>query len=89
MSSTWKTQTGEAPVVKLCNAVLLSAIKKRASDIHVEPYERVLGALPHRRYFAGEMRPPLKLRNAMTSRLKIMASLDIAERRLPQDGALS
>jgi type IV pilus assembly protein PilB len=84
-----ENQAGEAPVVKLCNAVLLSAIKKKASDIHVEPYEkyfrvrfRIDGILQE------EMRPPLKLRNAMTSRLKIMASLDIAERRLPQDGRI-
>ena len=84
-----ENQAGEAPVVKLCNAILLSAIKKKASDIHVEPYEksfrvrfRVDGILHE------EMRPPLKLRNAITSRLKIMASLDIAERRLPQDGRI-
>jgi type IV pilus assembly protein PilB len=84
-----ENQAGEAPVVKLCNAILLSAIKKRASDIHVEPYEksfrvrfRVDGILQE------EMRPPLKMRNAITSRLKIMASLDIAERRLPQDGRI-
>jgi type IV pilus assembly protein PilB len=84
-----ENQAGEAPVVKLCNAVLLSAIKKRASDIHVEPYEksfrvrfRIDGILQE------EMRPPLKLRNAITSRLKIMASMDIAERRLPQDGRI-
>ncbi len=84
-----ENQAGEAPVVKLCNAILLSAIKKKASDIHVEPYEkyfrvrfRVDGILQE------EMRPPLKMRNAITSRLKIMASLDIAERRLPQDGRI-
>ncbi|MBE7448408.1 MAG: type IV-A pilus assembly ATPase PilB [Kofleriaceae bacterium] len=84
-----ENQAGEAPVVKLCNAILLSAIKKKASDIHIEPYEkyfrvrfRIDGILQE------EMRPPLKLRNAMTSRLKIMASLDIAERRLPQDGRI-
>ncbi len=84
-----ENQAGEAPVVKLCNAILLSAIKKKASDIHIEPYEksfrvrfRVDGILQE------EMRPPLKLRNAITSRLKIMASLDIAERRLPQDGRI-
>ncbi|HLU66057.1 MAG TPA: type IV-A pilus assembly ATPase PilB [Kofleriaceae bacterium] len=84
-----ENQAGEAPVVKLCNAILLSAIKKRASDIHVEPYEkffrvrfRLDGILQE------EMRPPLKMRNAITSRLKIMASLDIAERRLPQDGRI-
>ncbi|MCP4446939.1 MAG: type IV-A pilus assembly ATPase PilB [Myxococcales bacterium] len=82
-------QAGEAPVVKLCNAILLSAIKKGASDIHIEPYEksfrvrfRIDGILHE------EMRPPLRMRNAMTSRLKIMSSLDIAERRLPQDGRI-
>nr|MBA3458985.1 Flp pilus assembly complex ATPase component TadA [Deltaproteobacteria bacterium] len=84
-----ENQAGEAPVVKLVNAIMLSAIKKKASDIHVEPYEksfrvrfRIDGILQE------EMRPPLKLRNAITSRLKIMASLDIAERRLPQDGRI-
>jgi type IV pilus assembly protein PilB len=84
-----ENQAGEAPVVKLCNAILLSAVKKTASDIHVEPYEkffrvrfRVDGILHE------EMRPPLKMRNAITSRLKIMASMDIAERRLPQDGRI-
>ncbi len=84
-----ENQAGEAPVVKLCNAILLSAIKKKASDIHVEPYEkyfrvrfRIDGILQE------EMRPPIKLRNAITSRLKIMSSLDIAERRLPQDGRI-
>lgn len=84
-----ENQAGEAPVVKLCNAILLSAIKKKTSDIHIEPYEksfrvrfRIDGMLQE------EMRPPLKLRNAITSRLKIMASLNIAERRLPQDGRI-
>lgn len=79
----------EAPVVKLVNAILLSAIKKKASDIHIEPYEkefrvrfRIDGILQE------EMRPPLRLRNALISRVKIMASLDIAERRLPQDGRI-
>jgi type IV pilus assembly protein PilB len=82
-------ESGEAPVIKLCNAILLNAIKKRASDIHVEPYEkqirvryRIDGVLHE------EMHPPLKLKNAIASRLKIMASLDIAERRLPQDGRI-
>jgi type IV pilus assembly protein PilB len=79
----------DAPVVRLCNAILLNAIKKGASDIHIEPYEksfrvryRVDGVLQE------EMHPPAKLRNAIASRLKIMASLDIAERRLPQDGRI-
>jgi type IV pilus assembly protein PilB len=82
-------QSGEAPVVKLCNMVLLAAIKKKASDIHIEPYEkefriryRIDGILYE------EMRPPKKLQNAILSRLKIMASLDISERRLPQDGRI-
>ena len=82
-------ESGEAPVVKLVNAVLLNAIRKGASDIHIEPYEkkfrvryRIDGVLWE------EMSPPLKLKNAITSRLKIMASMDIAERRLPQDGRI-
>ncbi len=79
----------DAPVVRLCNAILLNAIKKRASDIHVEPYERKLRV----RYridgvLHEEMAPPIKLKNAIASRLKIMSSLDIAERRLPQDGRI-
>ncbi len=79
----------QAPVVRLCNLILLNAIKKGASDIHIEPYEksyrvryRVDGVLHH------EMNPPLKLKNAITSRFKIMSNLDIAERRLPQDGRI-
>jgi type IV pilus assembly protein PilB len=82
-------QSGEAPVVKLCNMILLAAIKKKASDIHIEPYEkefriryRIDGILYE------EMRPPKKLQNAIISRVKIMASLDISERRLPQDGRI-
>ena len=79
----------DAPVVKLCNHILLSAIGQGASDIHIEPYEktyrvrfRVDGVLRE------QMQPPLKLKNALSSRLKIMARLDIAERRLPQDGRI-
>ncbi len=79
----------DAPVVRLCNAILLNAIKKRASDIHIEPYERKIRV----RYridgvLAEEMSPPMKLKNALSSRFKIMSSLDIAERRLPQDGRI-
>lgn len=81
--------TEDAPVVKLVNAVLSDAIKKGASDIHIEPYEksfrvrfRIDGVLYE------IMKPPLKLKSAITSRLKIMADLDIAERRLPQDGRI-
>ncbi|WP_437922819.1 type IV-A pilus assembly ATPase PilB [Sorangium sp. So ce291] len=78
-----------APVVRLVNAILLNAIKKGASDIHVEPYEKKLRV----RYrvdgvLMEEMQPPIKLKNAIASRLKIMSSLDIAERRLPQDGRI-
>ena len=79
----------DAPVVKLVNFILTDAIKRRASDIHIEPYEkefrvryRIDGVLYE------VMRPPLKMRNAICSRLKILASLDIAERRLPQDGRI-
>lgn len=81
--------TEDAPVVKLVNAILLDAIKKNASDIHIEPYEksfrvrfRIDGVLYE------IMKPPMKLKNAMISRIKIMADLDIAERRLPQDGRI-
>ncbi|MDP8224110.1 MAG: type IV-A pilus assembly ATPase PilB [Candidatus Lernaella stagnicola] len=79
----------DAPVVKLVNLILSDAIKKGASDIHVEPYEksfrvryRIDGVL-HK-----VMDPPRKLQNAIISRLKIMSELDIAERRLPQDGRI-
>jgi type IV pilus assembly protein PilB len=79
----------DAPVVKLVNLILLDAIKKGASDIHVEPYERDFRC----RYRVDGvlyevMKPPMKLKAAITSRLKIMAELDIAERRLPQDGRI-
>jgi type IV pilus assembly protein PilB len=79
----------DAPVVRLVNMILLNAIKKGASDIHVEPYEKKLRI----RYridgvLIDEMSPPLKLKNAIASRLKIMSQLDIAERRLPQDGRI-
>ena len=82
-------QAEGAPVVRLVNAILLNAIKKGASDIHVEPYEKKLRV----RYrvdgvLMEEMQPPLKLKNAIASRIKIMSSLDIAERRLPQDGRI-
>ena len=79
----------EAPVVTLVNMILLDAIKKGASDVHVEPYEkefrvrfRIDGVLYE------VMKPPMKLRAAMISRLKIMSHLDISERRLPQDGRI-
>jgi type IV pilus assembly protein PilB len=81
--------TEEAPVVRLVNAILTDAIKKRASDIHVEPYEKLLRVRFRIDGVLYEiMQPPLRLKNAMTSRLKVMAQLDIAERRLPQDGRI-
>ncbi|HWX43304.1 MAG TPA: type IV-A pilus assembly ATPase PilB [Blastocatellia bacterium] len=79
----------DAPVVKLVNVILVDALRRTASDIHLEPYERefrvrfrVDGVL------YNIMNPPLKMRDAMTSRLKILARLDIAEKRLPQDGRI-
>lgn len=80
---------GDAPVVKLVNLILLDAIRKNASDIHVEPFEKQLRI----RYridgvLYEVMKPPIKLKHAITSRLKIMSNLDIAERRLPQDGRI-
>jgi len=79
----------EEPIVKLVNGILINAIKGGASDIHIEPYEnklrvryRVDGVL------FNAMNLPLKIKNPITSRLKIMSKLDIAERRLPQDGRI-
>jgi type IV pilus assembly protein PilB len=79
-------QGGEAPVIRLVNLMLMSAIQKGASDIHIEPYEkefrvrfRIDGIL------YNVMAPPMKFRDAITSRIKIMSKLDIAEKRLPQD----
>jgi type IV pilus assembly protein PilB len=82
-------QGEEAPVVRLVNVVLMSAIQKGASDIHIEPYEKELRI----RYridgiLYSIMQPPMKFRDAISSRLKIMAKLDIAEKRLPQDGRI-
>src|SRR5437588_7035722 len=81
---------GEAPVIKLCNVILLNAIKKRASDIHIEPYEKAFRVRYRIDGVLYEEQPPLplKLKNAVTSRIKIMSSLDISERRLPQDGRI-
>lgn len=81
--------TEDAPVVKLVNAILSDAIQKHASDIHVEPYEAVCRVRFRIDGMLYEiMQPPLKLKNAIISRLKIMSNLDIAERRLPQDGRI-
>lgn len=87
--SSLERATEDAPVVKLVNLILTDAIKKKASDIHIEPYERVFRVRYRIDGILYEvMKPPLKLKNAITSRLKIMAELDIAERRLPQDGRI-
>jgi type IV pilus assembly protein PilB len=79
----------DAPVVRLVNVLLVDALRRGASDIHVEPYEKELrirfridGVL------YDVMRPPLKLRDALISRVKIMSKLDISEKRLPQDGRI-
>ncbi len=82
-------QMDEAPIVKLVNSLIADAVRKGASDIHIEPYEKTMrvrfridGALQEM------MAPPYKFKAAITSRLKIMADLDIAERRVPQDGRI-
>ena len=82
-------ESEEAPIVRLVNLILLDSVKRGASDIHIEPYERELrvrfrvdGVLE------TVMNPPLKLRDALTSRIKIMSRLDISEKRLPQDGRI-
>lgn len=81
--------TEDAPVVKMVNAILQDAIRKKASDIHIEPYERLFRVRYRIDGILYEvMKPPIKLKNAITSRIKIMAELDIAERRLPQDGRI-
>src|SRR5262245_11019556 len=79
----------EAPIVKLVNIIMSDAVKRGASDIHIEPYEkeyrvrfRIDGVLQN------IMSPPMKLKDAITSRIKIMAKMDISEKRLPQDGRI-
>jgi len=86
---TLEKESEEAPVVRLVNIILTDAIKRGASDIHIEPYEkdyrvryRIDGVLYEM------MHPPLRLREAITSRVKILSKLDIAEKRLPQDGRI-
>jgi type IV pilus assembly protein PilB len=79
----------DAPVVKLVNVILVDALRRGASDIHIEPYEkefRVRFRMDGVLY--NIMAPPMKMRDALTSRMKIMARLDIAEKRLPQDGRI-
>ena len=84
-----QAQINDAPVVKLINGILTDAVKRGASDIHIEPFEheirvryRIDGALQE------VMRPPVKMKAALTSRVKILSQLNIAERRVPQDGRL-
>ncbi|MBN2298232.1 MAG: type IV-A pilus assembly ATPase PilB [Deltaproteobacteria bacterium] len=82
-------EADQAPVIKLVNLTLVDAIRKGASDIHIEPFEkfmRIRFRIDGMLYEA--MKPPLRLKNALVSRLKIMSKLDIAERRLPQDGRI-
>lgn len=84
-----KKAVEEAPVVKLVNLILTDAIKRGASDIHIEPYEKSFRVRYRIDGILHEvMKPPLKLKNAIVSRVKIMSNLDIAERRLPQDGRI-
>ncbi len=84
-----RKETEDAPVIRLVNKIMVDAIRRGASDIHIEPYEtffrvryRIDGVLYE------IMKPPMKLKNAIISRVKIMSELDIAERRLPQDGRI-
>jgi type IV pilus assembly protein PilB len=79
----------EAPIIKLVNLILTDAVKRGASDIHVEPYEKELRVrLRIDGILQNVMSPPLKLKDAITSRIKIMSKLDISEKRLPQDGRI-
>jgi type IV pilus assembly protein PilB len=81
--------TMDAPVVTLVNAILADAAKRRCSDIHIEPYEKLFRVRFRIDGVLQEiMSPPLRLKNALVSRLKVMAGLDIAERRLTQDGRI-
>src|SRR5262245_14261330 len=88
-AETLAKQASEAPIIRMVNVLLMSAIQQGASDIHIEPYEKELRV----RYridglLYNIMNPPLKMRDPMSSRIKIMARLDIAEKRLPQDGRI-
>ena len=84
-----EAQSEDAPVVKLVNSLISDAVNKGASDIHIEPFERSMRV---RFRIDGQlhemMSPPIKMRSAITSRIKIMAELDIAEKRVPQDGRI-
>ena len=80
---------GQSPVVRLVNSLLYNAVRENASDIHIEPDDkrlRVRYRVDGRLY--EKMRPPYQMHSAIVSRIKIMAELDIAQRRLPQDGSI-
>lgn len=84
-----KAASEDAPVVRLVNAIIIDSIRKGASDIHIEPYEkeyrirfRIDGVL------FEQLRPPIKMKDAIASRIKILAKMDISEKRLPQDGRI-
>ncbi len=79
----------EAPIIKLVNQILFQAVKRGASDIHIEPFEKEIRV----RYridgvMYDVMMPPKRIQGALSSRIKIMAHLNIAEKRLPQDGRI-
>ncbi len=82
-------EANQAPVVKMVNLIIMEAISKRASDIHIEMYEKEMRVRFRLDGVLKEiMKPPLKIKNALISRIKIMANLNIAEKRLPQDGRI-
>ena len=84
-----EAESEEAPVIRLVNLILTDAIKRKASDIHIEPYEKEFRVRFRMDGVLYEMmNPPLKLRDAIISRIKILSKLDIAEKRLPQDGRI-
>lgn len=84
-----EVQSSDAPVVKLVNSLISDAVARGASDIHIEPYEKIVRVRYRIDGMLHEMMsPPFKMRGAIISRLKIMAELDIAEKRVPQDGRI-
>ncbi|NUN05007.1 MAG: type II secretion system ATPase GspE [Bdellovibrio sp.] len=79
----------DAPVIKMVNSLLFRAVKEKASDIHIEPYEKdIVVRFRTDGILFDVFKPPKKLQNAITSRIKVMANLNIAEKRLPQDGRI-
>ncbi|HEX7089341.1 MAG TPA: type IV-A pilus assembly ATPase PilB [Longimicrobiales bacterium] len=84
-----QAQIDDAPVVKLINGILTDAVLRGASDIHIEPYEKEIRVRYRIDGVLQEiMKPPMKMKAALTSRIKILADLNIAERRVPQDGRI-